>query len=94
MKNIKLIVSFFILFRTAKALDVKTQLNEGLAPLAIAPGTPSGSYRLNNFETFNLYNGKVSVTLPLLDIGGRVRAATTALGTSPDVILKIKRAKP
>ena len=37
-------------------IDVKTQLNEGLTPLAIAPGTPAGSYQLSAFESINLYD--------------------------------------
>lgn len=70
MRIIGSIVLLLALPATARSQDVKTQLNQGLTPLAIASGTPSGSYRLNDFESLNVYNGKVNVTIPLLDIGG------------------------
>ena len=40
-------------------------------PLAVAPGSPGGSYALNDLESVNLYNGHLNFALPLLKIGGR-----------------------
>src|SRR5437588_12471304 len=51
-----------------------SEVTQGFTPAAIAPGSPAGSYALSGFDTVNLFNGKVNVRLPLLDIGGRGEA--------------------
>lgn len=43
----------------------------GATPLAIAPGTPAGSYGLSDVDTINLYSGRVNVRLPLMNLKGR-----------------------
>lgn len=44
---------------------------DGSTPLGQSSGSPSGSYPLSDFDTVNLYNGTLNVSLPLLKIGGR-----------------------
>lgn len=48
------------------------------APLGIAPGSPEGSYALSGFENVNLYNGSLSFSFPVQQIGGRGSAGYTA----------------
>lgn len=36
-----------------------------------APGTPAGTYALDNLESINYFNGRVHFGLPLLKVGGR-----------------------
>ncbi|HEY0763681.1 MAG TPA: RHS repeat-associated core domain-containing protein [Pyrinomonadaceae bacterium] len=48
------------------------------APLGIAPGSPEGSYALSGFEDVNLYNGSLSFSFPVQQIGGRGSAGYTA----------------
>jgi RHS repeat-associated protein len=50
-----------------------------------APGAAAGSYRLSDFDSVNVYNGNVSLHLPLLSIGGRGGAQTTLMvsGNNP-----------
>src|SRR5215471_10971087 len=49
---------------------------DGSTPLGMTPGGPAGSYPLSGFDAVNLYNGKLTINLPLLGIGGRGAAAT------------------
>ncbi|HEV7746081.1 MAG TPA: RHS repeat-associated core domain-containing protein [Pyrinomonadaceae bacterium] len=44
---------------------------DGQTPLALAPGSPSGSYPLSDFENVNLFNGNLNFQMGLLSIGGR-----------------------
>jgi hypothetical protein len=46
-------------------------------PLGLAPGSPEGSYALSGFENVNLYNGGLSFSLPVMQIGGRGKAGYT-----------------
>ena len=34
-------------------------------------GAPRGSYSQSGYEDLNLYNGRMNITIPLLDIAGR-----------------------
>jgi RHS repeat-associated protein len=52
---------------------------QGQTPLALAPGSPSGSFALSGFDTVNLYNGNMNFRLPLLRIGGRGKAGYTMM---------------
>jgi YD repeat-containing protein len=45
--------------------------SDGLTPPALEPGTPSGSYALSDFDTVNLFNGKLSVAVPLVRVGAQ-----------------------
>src|SRR5215212_3078752 len=40
-------------------------------PLALAPGTSTGSYKLSDIDTVNLFNGHVSVRMPVQTPQGR-----------------------
>lgn len=51
--------------------------NDGTTPLALIAGAPAGSYSLNNLEHINPFNGDLSLTVPLLPIGGRGTAQYT-----------------
>ncbi len=44
---------------------------DGATPLGLAPGSPSGSYSLSDFDVVSLYNGGLNFRLPLYQIGGR-----------------------
>jgi len=45
--------------------------NDGTTPSGSAPGSPTGSYAVSDFEVINPYNGHVSLAFPLLKVGGR-----------------------
>ncbi|MEN3329835.1 MAG: hypothetical protein V7638_4642, partial [Acidobacteriota bacterium] len=51
------------------------QAQSGSTPLALAPGTPAGSYQLSDIDSINLFNGHVSVRMPVLTAAGRGGAA-------------------
>ena len=46
-------------------------------PYDIKPGTPEGSYRLSGIDNINPHGGKLSVALPVLEIGTRGEAGYT-----------------
>ncbi len=46
---------------------------------AVAPGAPTGAYRISDIENVNLSNGNLNVSLPLLQIGGRGTAGYTMM---------------
>jgi len=50
---------------------------DGSTPLASQPGAPAGSYALSNLEHVNIYNGHLSVNVPVVQIGGRGGAQVT-----------------
>jgi hypothetical protein len=43
----------------------------------LEPGSPAGSYLLDNFSTVNLYNGNLNTVLPLARVGGRGDASVS-----------------
>lgn len=57
--------------------QTQAQNLSGTTPLAVAPGSPSGSYALNGFESVTPYSGNLSFSLPLLKVGGRGTASST-----------------
>ena len=61
----------------ANGQTTSTGVEDAVTPVAIQPGTPDGVYRLSDFEHVNVYNGQVSSSLPLLEIGGRGEARHT-----------------
>ena len=76
------IVAKFILFNCALGLGISQEsvsrsLEDYSTPPSAQPGAPAGSYPLSGFETVNLYSGKLSVNLPLLQIGARGSAGYT-----------------
>ncbi|MCD9187000.1 MAG: hypothetical protein LUM44_11245 [Pyrinomonadaceae bacterium] len=44
---------------------------QGASSANTTPGTPSGAYLLNGFESVNPFSGKVNFSMPLFKIGGR-----------------------
>jgi RHS repeat-associated protein len=62
----------------ASMAQAETSTNHGGTPAGIAPGAPAGSYALSDFEQINNYNGRLSISLPLLKLGGRGAASYTA----------------
>lgn len=41
------------------------------SPRAMEPGSPAGAYSLSDLESIDIYSGRLSVSIPLLEIGGR-----------------------
>lgn len=62
---LSLLVSLFV------ASTAQGQSEYASTPPTQAAGSPSGSYALDNFESINLYNGHLNVSMPLLQISGR-----------------------
>lgn len=58
--------------------QAQTSTNDGSTPAGIAPGAPAGSYTLSGFEHINQFNGRLSINLPLVKMGGRGSASYTA----------------
>src|SRR5262245_16381494 len=54
---------------------------DGRTPPALTPGAPAGSYPLSGFDNVNLFNGKASVAIPLMEIGARGEARYTMMTT-------------
>ena len=50
---------------------VSAQSMSGSTPIAMAPGSPAGSYQLGTFDSVNYYSGSINFNLPLLTVGGR-----------------------
>jgi RHS repeat-associated protein len=53
------------------------RITDGSTPLGVAPGAPTGSYALSDFDSINLYNGSLNFRLPLVKIAGRGGAGFT-----------------
>lgn len=61
-----------LLFGIAVAQNCQAQSStDNHTSAAIAPGSPVGSYSLSGFDTVNLYNGNLNVSLPIYKVGGR-----------------------
>lgn len=57
-------------------INVKAQgSTDGTTPLGLAPGSPTGSYPLSDFDLVNLYNGSLNFHLPVYQVAGRGAAA-------------------
>jgi RHS repeat-associated protein len=61
---------------------LKGQSDYGSTPLGQKPGSPLGSYSLSDIDTVNLFNGHVSIKIPLLNVSGRGDAKSGAFFTS------------
>lgn len=59
------------------AQTATTNIADGLTPPAVKPGAPPGVQDISQLERINLYNGQVSVAIPLLRIAGRGEASFT-----------------
>ncbi len=58
-----------------------SNITNGTTPAGIAPGAPAGSYPLTEIEVINIYNGNLSLRLPLYTVGGRGSVTTTLVLT-------------
>src|SRR5512146_1349114 len=67
---------------------------DGTTPIALAPGSPAGSYVLSDFDTVNLYNGNLGFSLPLVKIAGRGGAGYTMQARFPNKWLVYKEVRP
>src|SRR5262249_22183540 len=54
---------------------------DGRTPPALTPGSPAGSYPLSGFDNVNLFNGKASVAIPMMEVGARGEARYTMTTT-------------
>lgn len=70
------ILGILLLMLAASSVKAQAPTDNG-TPLGLAPGSPEGSYALSGFENVNLYNGGLSFSFPLLQIGGRSTAGYT-----------------
>ena len=70
---------------------IKLQITDGTTPPALASGAPIGSYLTSDIEQINYYNGKLNLTIPLLQVGGRgeARYTITALATQPTWSMRV-----
>ena len=78
--NIRLSVGAVILIfvaLVASSSGQQTTALDGTTPPSLAPGTPTGSYDLSDFEHLNLFNGNLNVSLKLLNVSGRGGAGYT-----------------
>src|SRR3989442_15353966 len=55
----------------AAAQTTTTSATDGSTPLALRPGAPAGSYPLSGLDVINLYNGNLSLQVPLHQVVGR-----------------------
>jgi RHS repeat-associated protein len=79
-----LLVVCFLAVVTASAQDVEvpTSAADAGTPSALAPGShPLGSFGGSDFDSVNLFNGNLSMTIPLASTGGR-NGAGVALSLS------------
>ncbi|MBL8234893.1 MAG: hypothetical protein JNL98_40710 [Bryobacterales bacterium] len=65
---------FAVPFGLAGQPTVSRNVSDGLTPPSVAPGAPPGVKEISGLERINLYNGSLSVVVPLLTIGGRGEA--------------------
>lgn len=86
-------IAFFLLCTIAAGPAVTHAQQDDQTPLAHAPGAPAGSYALSDLERINLFNGKLSLYLPLLTVGGRGDVSHT-LGLSIETNWEVKYIDP
>src|SRR5258708_7650492 len=84
MRRLLLLLPPYLGLALAQAVPPTTNPLDGVTPHALKAGEPSSTYIFSNFHQINYYNGSVSVTLPLVRIGGRGEVShTVALGIKP-----------
>lgn len=71
LRRIQLAKTFGLLIFTLLLSSQLAKAQYGGTPLAQSPGSPAGSYPLSDIDTVNLFNGRVSVRLPVLTAQGR-----------------------
>ena len=67
----------FVYFKLLFLISLFTNLvcSQGMPPTANTPGSPAGSYKLSDLDTINLFNGNLSLNVPLIKVGGRGEVA-------------------
>jgi RHS repeat-associated protein len=75
LRLIQLAKTFGLLIFTLLLSSNPANAQYGGTPLAQSPGSPVGSYPLSDIDTVNLFNGRVSVRMPVLTAQGRGGAA-------------------
>ena len=74
-KQLRSVVWYYlaaVIFAQLLTISIVGQTSfQGMTPSGLAPGSPSGSYQLSDFESINVYNGNLNFGLPLTQIGGR-----------------------
>src|SRR6185503_4218662 len=72
------IVGLVFVFTMCLTISANAQSStDGTTPLALTPGSPTGTYALSAFDVVNLYNGSLNFRLPIYQIAGRGGAAYT-----------------
>ena len=71
LRRIQLAKTFGLLIFTLLLCSYPAKAQSTGTPLAQSPGSPAGSYPLSDIDTVNLFNGRVSVRLPVLTAQGR-----------------------
>jgi len=71
------IIALLLTTAAINAIGQTTSSYDGQTPSGLAPGSPAGVYALSDFDTINLYSGKLNFRLPLISIGGRGSAGYT-----------------
>jgi RHS repeat-associated protein len=68
-----LIMCLLMLFmgKISDAQTYQTNPMDGSTPLGLSSGTPAGSYALSEFDTINLFNGRLNFQLPIFAVTGR-----------------------
>src|SRR6185503_18871478 len=70
------IVGLVFVFTMCLTISANAQSStDGTTPLALTPGSPTGTYALSDFDVVNLYNGTLNFRLPIYQIAGRGDAA-------------------
>lgn len=70
-------VCLWLVGTTQVLAQVSLSTVSGGTPPGLSPGAPAGAYPLSGFENINIYNGHLSLSFPLLTIGGRGEARYT-----------------
>ena len=70
-KHAKITLSAIIFLIVATVCGKAQAPNDNGPPAGLAPGAPEGTYALSGFENVNLYNGGLSFSFPLMQVGGR-----------------------
>ena len=52
-------------------------ITDSRTPPEVATGTPDGTYSLSHFDSYNGYNGSLTIDVPILNVGGRGSAGHT-----------------
>ena len=70
VRTVFAILAAFLVFGMATSAMAQGS-TDGSTPAGLAPGSPTGSYPLSDFDVVNLYNGGLNFRMPLYQVGGR-----------------------